>query len=173
MSNLWVREAVKILLYIMLQVFVLKEINLGDSRQQLINIIVYPVVLLTLPIKLPQFFLLLLAFGIGITIDMFYMSPGVHAGACLWMVALRPFILRLLEPKNGYPTDISPTIHDLGIVWFIQFAGILLLVFFFSYFTLQVFTFVYAGEIIIKSILGLLVSGIIIFLLQLFFSFRS
>jgi hypothetical protein len=104
---------------------------------------------------------------------MFYGSPGVHSGACLWMMVFRPLVLRLFEPKNGYPLDAEPTIGEMGILWFSQYAGVLLFVFFLSYFILQVFTFVYAGEIFLKTVLSYFVSGIVIFLLQLFFSFRS
>jgi len=101
------------------------------------------------------------------------MSPGVHAGACLWMVVLRPLMFRIFEPKNGYQLDMSPTISDLGIIWFAKYASSLLLVYFLSYFILQVFTFVYIGEIMVKTILSFFVSTIIIFLLQLFYSFKS
>lgn len=173
MNNLWLNQAVKVFLYILLQVVVLKEIHLDSSNQKLIYILVYPVVLITMPLRIPQFFHLVIAFAVGITVDMFYLSPGVHAGACLWMAACRPLALKLLEPKNGYPLDTSPTINDFGIMWFMQYASILLLVFFFSYFTLQVFTFVYAAEILLKTTLSFFVSGIIILLFQLFFSFRS
>ncbi len=173
MNNPWVVYIVRFLIYIALQVLVLKEINLSGSSHNLIYIIIYPIVLLTLPVKMPQFFVLLIAFLTGFLVDLFYMSPGVHAGACLWMAVFRPMAFRLFEPKNGYPTDVSPSVGGLGIVWFSQYASMLLIVFFFSYFTLQIFTFVYIGEILLKSLLSFFVSGIIIFLLQLFFSFRS
>ncbi|MBK9109387.1 MAG: hypothetical protein IPM92_13710 [Saprospiraceae bacterium] len=173
MSNTWINHTVKIILYVLLQVLVLKEVNLGENNQNLIFIIVYPVVLLTLPLKIPQFFILLIAFIVGISVDMFYLSPGVHSGACLWMMVFRPLVLRLFEPKNGYPLDSEPTINEMGVLWFAQYAGVLLFAFFLSFFILQVFTFVYVGEILLKTLLSYFVSGIVIFLLQLFFSFRS
>ncbi len=173
MNNIWIKHIIRFLIYIAIQVLVLKEINLIGSNKNYIFILIYPVVLLTLPIRIPQFFMLLTAFAIGFIIDLFYVSPGVHAGACLWMVAFRPLVLRLIEPKNGYQTDFSPTISDLGIIWFTKYASILLFIFFFSYFVLDVFTFVYAGEIFLKTILSFFVSSLIIFLLQLFYSFKS
>ncbi|MCC6752737.1 MAG: hypothetical protein IT266_02005 [Saprospiraceae bacterium] len=173
MSKQWLGLIIRTLLYLLMQVIVLKEIHLGTGEMPGVAILVYPVVLLTLPLQIPQFFILLLSFCIGSLVDLFYLSPGVHAGACLWMMLFRPLALRLLEPKNGYPTDAAPTISDLGVVWFSQYAGMLLVVFFLSYFILKVFTFVYIGQILLGAILSLFVSGIIIFLLQLFFSFRS
>jgi hypothetical protein len=161
------------MIYIAIQVLVLKEINLIGSSKNYIFILIYPVIILTLPIRVPQFFMLLIAFAIGFIIDLFYVSPGVHTGACLWMVAFRPLVLRLIEPKNGYLTEFSPTIHDMGIIWFAKYASILLFIFFFSYFILDVFTFVYAGEIFLKTVLSFCVSSLIIFLLQLFYSFNS
>lgn len=173
MNSQIISNGLRIVFYILLQVLVLKEITLGGDQQPLVFIFIYPLVLIILPIKIPQFFVLLLAFATGLVIDLFYMSPGVHAGACLWMVLFRPVILKLFEPKNGYFTDAKPTIGDMGVVWFAQYAGSLLFVFFISYFSLQIFTFVYAVEIFTKALLSFLVSGIIIFLMQLFFSFKS
>lgn len=173
MNNIWVNHIIRFLLYILLQVLVLKEINLVGTNHNYVFIIIYPVAILTLPIRIPQFFIILIAFAIGFIVDLFYMSPGVHAGACLWMVLCRPLVLRLFEPKNGYQTDISPTISNLGILWFSKYASVLLFVFFLSYFILEIFTFVYAEEIFLKTILSFLVSSIIIFLVQLFYSFKS
>ena len=155
MNNIWVNHIIRFILYIALQVFVLKEINLVGSNQNYIFIMIYQVAILTLPIKIPQFFMILIAFSIGFIVDLFYLSPGVHAGACLWMVVCRPIVLRMFEPKNGYQTDISPTISNLGVVWFAKYASVLLFIFFLSYFILEIFTFVYAGEIFLKTILSI------------------
>ena len=97
MNNIWVNHIIRFLLYILLQVLVLKEINLVGTNHNYVFIIIYPVAILTLPIKIPQFFIILIAFAIGFIVDLFYMSPGVHAGACLWMVLCRPLVLRLFE----------------------------------------------------------------------------
>ncbi len=173
MNSIWIKHIIRILLYIAIQVLVLKEINLIGSSQNYVFILIYPIIILTLPVKVPQFFMLLIAFAVGFTVDLFYVSPGVHAGACLWMVVFRPLVLRVLEPKNGYPTEVSPNIAGLGIVWFAKYVSVLLFIFFLSYFILDIFTFVYAGEIFLKTILSFFVSSIIIFLLQLFYSFST
>lgn len=173
MSNSWFIYTLRFLLYIAIQVLVLKDINLVGTNQNYVFIIIYPVALLTLPVKVPQFFIILTAFAMGFIVDLFYVSPGVHAGACLWMVVFRPLVLRVFEPKNGYQTDIAPTISNLGVVWFAKYASVLLFVFFLSYFILQIFTFVFAGEILLKTFLSFFVSSIVIFLVQLFYSFKS
>lgn len=173
MSKIYTTNLIRLILYIALQVLVLKEINLGGQNHNLIFIFIYQIAILTLPFQIPQFFVVLIAFVIGFIVDLFYLSPGVNAGACLWMVLFRPIVLRIFEPQNGYQNDMSPTIGDLGIIWFMKYSSVLLFIFFLSYFILQIFTFVYTGEILIKTILSFFVSSIIIFLLQLFFSFKS
>ena len=173
MNNIWFNHIIRFILYIILQVLVLKDINLAGTNQNYIFLLIYPVAILTLPIKIPQFFMVLIAFAIGFIVDLFYISPGVHAGACLWMVVSRPLVLRMFEPKNGYQTDINPTISNLGVVWFAKYASVLLFIFFLSYFILEIFTFVYLGEILLKTVLSFFVSSIIIFLIQLFYSFKS
>ncbi len=165
--------ALRILMYVAVQVFVLKEIELGDSGRSYIEIIVYPAGMLFLPFHVSQFFLLILAFAVGVVIDLFYHSPGVHAGACLWMMLCRPLVLKWLEPKNGYGVDQTPSMSVLGAMWLFKYMGILLTIFFLSYFSLKIFTFVYLPKILLKAFLSFSVSIVIVFLIHILFSKKS
>ena len=167
MNRIYIIHAVRIIVLSLIQVLVLRNVPMSSSAGQYIFIIIYPVGLLLLPIALPQFFALMIAFLAGTFVDIFYQSPGVHAGACLWMVFMRPWILKYFEPKSGYSSSQNPTGESLGIFWFMRYVSVLMFVFFFSYFVLEVFTFVYMGEILLKAILSFSVSLFFIFVLQI------
>jgi hypothetical protein len=47
---------------------------------------------------------LITAFLLGITVDMFVDTPGVHTSASVFMAFVRPFVLRILAPRDGYET---------------------------------------------------------------------
>lgn len=120
-----------------------------------------------LPIALPTFIVFLIAFISGLIVDGFYGSIGVHASACLWMAASRILVIKFLEPKSGYSIHQKPVASQLGMYWFLQYSGILCFVYLFIYFTLEIFTFVYFGEILLKSICSFVISMLVIFLYQL------
>ena len=50
----------------------------------------------------------------GLIIDIFYDSLGIHAFAAVLLVYSRAFLLRLIVPSNGYKADIQPTLGNLG-----------------------------------------------------------
>ncbi|MBK9718576.1 MAG: hypothetical protein IPQ02_03240 [Saprospiraceae bacterium] len=173
MNSIWVVHIIRFILLLAFQVLILKGINLSESQIQYVTIIVYPVAVLLLPIALPQFFILVIAFCSGIFVDLFYGTIGVHASACLWMASVRPIVLKYLEPKSGYSVDQNPNSYNLGIFWFLQYASLLMGVYIFCYFILEVFTFVYFGEILIKTLLSFVVSIFIIFIMQILINSKN
>ncbi len=160
-------NSIRIILLIMFQIFILKSINLENTTSQYINIIVYPLGIILLPVALPSFIVILIAFGAGLIVDSFYGSLGVHTSACIWMAASRPITLKLFEPKSGYTINQKPSSSSLGIIWFLKFSSILLLVYLFFYFTLEEFTLVYMGKILSKTVASFSLSLVVIFLIQI------
>ena len=122
-----------------------------------------------LPFKMRKTLVLLYSFGLGLFIDMFYNSPGVHAGALVIMAYLRNTVLRILEPNDGYDIASSPTLDTMGINWFLTYTSVLLFIFLFAYFSIEAFTFVYIYNIMLRTIFSFIPSFVIIYLLQLVF----
>lgn len=116
--------------------------------------------------------MLLLSFLIGIVVDGFYNSPGVHASAAVLIGYLRSFILNLLEPYEGYNIDDSPNLATMGIGWFMSYVSVSMLIFLFTYFSVEAFSFVYIFDIILDTIFSLIVSFIMIIVSQYVFGVR-
>lgn len=170
MNKIWVRHIIRIVVLLLFQVLVLKEIKFTSVGLNYIQLLIYPLGLMLLPISIPQFVLILISFFTGLMVDQFYLTPGVHTSACLWMIMARPLVLRYLEPKSGYSIDQNLTGYTLGIFWFMRYAGIMLFIFILSYFIFEIFTFVYIGEILLRTILSFSVSYFLMFLIQILFN---
>ena len=145
-----------------LQVMVFMKVDLSFGSFNFISIFLYPLFILSLPVNTPRGLMFILAFGYGLLIDSFYNSPGVHASALLFTTLFRGFILRFLEPFEGYTSTSRPSVGGMGINWYVIYASFM--VFFHSivYFSLDAFTLVYLFEIIMNSIFSAIVSLIVI-----------
>ena len=119
------------------QVLIIKNIELG----RFINPFIYVLFIIVLPFETPKWLLLLSAFTIGITIDMFYNTSGMHAAACVFIAYIRPGVLKLFSPRDGYEFGTQPTIQYLGVPWFISYSVILIVLHHFILFYIEVFRF--------------------------------
>lgn len=58
--------------------------------------------------------LLLISFAVGLLIDMFYNSIGIHSFAAVLMVYSRALLLKLILPTSSYDIAPQPTLARLG-----------------------------------------------------------
>lgn len=165
MSSPWIKNLVRIVALILLQVLLFKRIYFGWENFNYVSFIIYPLGILLLPVRTPRVPLLLIGFLTGIIVDLFYDSPGVHASACVFLAFIRPYILKVLEPRGGYPTqEAGPTRRQFGTNWFLTYSAMGLFVHFIVYFIAEVFTFVFFFEILLKVFFSFIVSYISILL---------
>lgn len=90
----------------------------------------YLLAILSFPINMRSFPLILISFGLGLLIDVFYDTLGLHAGAATLLGFLRTYWLKAISPNGGYDDANTPTLPEMGIGWYISYA--LPLVFAFS-----------------------------------------
>lgn len=132
-----IRNIVRFMILVGVQVLIIKNIELG----RFINPFIYVLFLIALPFETPKWVLLVAGFLIGITIDMFYDTAGMHAAACVFMAYVRPGVLKLFSPRDGYEFGTQPTVQYLGIPWFLSYSGILVLAHHLILFYLEIFRF--------------------------------
>jgi hypothetical protein len=147
------------------QVTILNNIQLSGY----INPYLYVLFILLLPVKFPKIPALLIAFAIGLTIDIFTNTIGIHAGASVFMAYMRPVILKLFAPRDGYDTDISPNIKDLGLQWWLAYSSVLVLIHHFALFYLEIFRFSDFFNTFLRVLLSSLATIILILITQLLF----
>ena len=154
---------------IMLQVLVLNNMQFSG----LVNPYLYVLFILLLPFELPGWALLFLGFLTGLSIDIFSDTLGLHTSATVIMAFLRPFILRIIAPRDGYDSGKSPGLHVFGLSWFLRYSIILIFVHHFSLFFLEVFRFSDIFHTLLRIILSSVFTILLVLLSQVFFYKRK
>ncbi len=135
-----------------------------------VNPYVYILFILSLPFRTPSWLVLILSFVLGLSIDMFSDSAGVHAAACTFMGYSRSYILSAIKPRDDYDETKTPSIKDMGFAWFVTYAAILTLLHHFVYFYMEVFRLSEIFSILLRVILSSIFSLLLIIFSQYFFS---
>jgi rod shape-determining protein MreD len=131
------RNILRFVLLILVQVLLINNIELG----RFINPYIYVLFIIVLPFETPKWLLLVSAFLLGITVDMFQDTAGMHAMACVFMAYVRPGVLKLFSPREGYEFGTQPTVQYLGVPWFLSYSGILILLHHLVLFYTEMFRF--------------------------------
>ncbi|MFO8235520.1 MAG: rod shape-determining protein MreD [Bacteroidales bacterium] len=164
MINYFPKYIISFILLVALQVLVLNNIQLSGY----LNPYVYILFILTLPNEIPGWALLVLAFVLGMTIDLFSHTLGMHSSATVFMAFLRPMVLRILEPRSGYDLDSRPSIGNYGLNWFFNYAGLLVLAHHIFLFYIEVFKVSSFFQTLSRALLSAIFSLFLILLIKIF-----
>lgn len=159
----------RFVLIVLLQVLIFKRLSLSMDGFNYMTVIFYPVFIFLLPHKTPHVLLVLIGFLLGISIDMFYDSPGVHASATVFSAFLRPTALKIFEPRGGYKMNLSPSKREMGINNFTFYVSSLLAAHLLFYFSMEAFSFVYFGESLLRTLVSFFPSLVFIIIYQYIF----
>ena len=166
MNSIITKTIFRFFLLMLLQVAVFKQFTPEWEYAIYFHALVYPIFIIILPFRISKINIILIAFLFGIILDVFYSSPGVHASACVFTAFIRPTILSMVKPQGEYDILHSPTISHYGFVWFATYCAIMLFAHLFFYFSVEAFTFVYIGQILLKTIASFILSYFLIILFQ-------
>ena len=137
MIKLVVKYIFVFIFIVLIQTLILNNIQFSG----LINPYPYILFILILPFETPRWVLLSLAFLIGISIDAFSYTLGMHAAASVLIAYMRPSVLKLIAPRDGYEVNSSPSLHFYGLSWFFKYTVILTLIHHFVLFYLEISRF--------------------------------
>jgi cell shape-determining protein MreD len=154
--NSIIKNIIRFIVLVLIQVLIVKNFELG----RFINPFVYVLFVLMLPFETPKWLLLVSAFVLGISIDMFYDTAGMHAAATVFMAYARPGTLSMFSPRGGYENGTQPTIEYLGLPWFLSYSGVLILLHHLVLFYIEIFRmsefFSTLSRVIISSVFTLI-----------------
>ena len=137
MINSIIRFGLIFILLILLQVLLFNNIQFSGY----VNPYIYLMFILLLPVEIPAWLLLLLSFITGAMIDFFSGSPGMHSSATVLAGFVRPYILRLIAPRDGYEPNSDPSMFIYGFRWFLIYTVVIVFVHHTALFYLEVFRF--------------------------------
>ncbi|QEH40536.1 rod shape-determining protein MreD [Chitinophaga sp. XS-30] len=168
--SLLLKNIIRFILLILFQVLVLDQILI----HQLVNPYLYMLFILLLPFNLPRPAVQLLGLFLGLTLDMFSDTMGLHAAACVFIAYLRPFILNILSPQGGFEViQRTPSVTSMGTSQFAIYVSILVLLHNIVYFCLSVFSFADPLYLLIKILLSTAVSLFLVLIYELLFFSRK
>jgi hypothetical protein len=124
-----------------------------------------------LPFSTQKWQLLVLGFAIGLTIDLFTGTPGLHAGATTLMAFCRPSIIKLISGNQKFENITEPNLGQLGGLWFFRYALFMVLIHHFALFFLESFSFRLIGQVLLRILLSVPVS--IFLIMMIMFIFKS
>ena len=163
MINNFPKIALRFTVLVILQVLVLNNVAFNGY----INPYLYVLFILMLPFNTPKWLVLISAFFLGLTIDIFTSTVGMHIAASLFMAYSREHVLKLFAPRDGYDVVLSPTIPDMGFIWFLSYAGVLTFLHHSFLFTIEVFRFSEFFSTIGRSLLSTVFTLVLILISQL------
>ncbi len=137
MSRVILINLIRFIVLTFMQVFLFKNFSLYELSTPYI----YILFILLLPFETPNLILFVLAFILGITIDAFYDTPGLHAACCILLAFVRILFINITVQKDGFDNEPEPTLTVMGFRWFLAYAFILTLFHHFLLFNLEVFRF--------------------------------
>lgn len=152
-------------LFFLVQVLVLNQIEPGYG----IQIMIYPLFILLLPVDMSVFALMIVAFFMGLSIDSLSNGFGLHTSSLLTVALFRPTIYKLFAPRDGYDILLETNILTMGTSWFIKTFGILIAIHHFWFFMLEMFKLNEILFVLQKTGLSVVVSILICILLQYLF----
>lgn len=129
------------IMLVLLQVLILNNMHIAGYATPFL----YVYLILTFNSAVSRNELMLWAFFLGLSVDMFSNTPGVNAATTVALAFTRPFILRLFSSRDNFE-DFIPSSKTIGISPFVKYVitgvllqtSVLLLIESFSLFNLPV-----------------------------------
>lgn len=169
MSDL-VRNILRFILFVFVQVYVL---NVMPHLHQLVTPYIYFLFILWLPFYMKRGWVLSLGFLLGLTVDYFVMTPGLHAAAATLVAYLRPLIINVFASKDTSEFNYrEPSPKALGIRAYSLYALILSLAHNTYLLFLEWLSFGSFIQFILKVIITTAISMLMILIAELIFPRR-
>lgn len=131
------KHIVRFIILVVIQVLILNDIRFGGY----INPYVYVLFVLLLPVDIPGWLLLTSAFTMGLTIDLFSDTHGMHTAATLLLAFFRPGVIRMISGRPDFDPGTIPSISSLGSQWIALYTLILVFIHHTLLFFLEIFRF--------------------------------
>ena len=145
MSN-WLRYILLFAVVVFLQVTVGNSIHLFGVAIPFL----YIYFLVRLPLSLSVNWVMTLAFLLGLTIDTFCNTPGMHALSCVVLAVLRKPVLNLYTPRGEDYIEATPSIRSFGMSLYVRYTLTLSFCFCLTLFLIESLSFLNVGRLFLR-----------------------
>jgi hypothetical protein len=176
--SVYLKNFIRFWIIVLIQVLILNKITLRwwaqPSGFPVFIPYLYPLFIFLLPFETPVWLLLFLGLGMGLTMDSFMNTAGIHASATLLIAYLRTNVLNALLPKNLVEyAGQSPGVKNMGWMPFLAYTGFLILLHHAFFFSLELWSFSNMGYLLLKILASSVTSMLFIVAYLLLFTRQS
>ena len=150
MYNTLIRNIIRFIALVVMQVLVFDNIRLGNY----IHPYIYVFFIMLLPFDTPKWRLLVEGFVIGMLVDLFNGTPGLNAAATVFMAYMRPYIIGITTRKSDIEDKTAPSVSEMGLQWFLLYGLLLLLLHNLFLFWLEAFSIRLLGTVLLQVLLS-------------------
>ena len=162
MINEIIKHLIRFIFLLLLQVLVLNNIQFSGY----INPYLYVLFILMMPFDTPAWIVLGSGFLMGLSVDTFMNTAGMHAAATVAMAFVRSYVLKIFAPREGYEFGTEPTLRYMGPAWYLSYSGILVSIHHFVFFYIEVFRFNEFFSTLARILLSILFTMLLVMLSQ-------
>jgi rod shape-determining protein MreD len=158
-------QIIRFVVLVLFQVLVINHIRLGGY----VHPHIYLIFIMLLPFNTPKWQLLVLGFVLGLSIDLFTGTPGLHAGATTLMAFCRPSIIKLVSGNLKFENIQEPSLGQIDGMWMFRYVLCMVFVHHFALFFLESFSFHLIGQVLLRILLSVPVSIFLIMMILYIF----
>ena len=176
--NVYLKNILRFCIIILLLVLILNKITLRwwnePSGFPIFIPYVYPLFILLLPFETSVWALLIMGFLLGVSIDSFMNTAGMHAFATILLAYLRTNVLSALLPRNlSEYAGQQPSIKSMGWMPFLVYSSFLIVLHHLVFFTIELWNFSNIGFLMLKVLASSVTSMLFIIVYLLLFTRQS
>ena len=162
MIRAWSSIAVNMVVFVLLQVFVMNNTHLFG----IVISFVYIYIILKLPINISRTSIILLSFFTGLIIDIFSNTFGMHAAACALAGFVRtPLLDRLVDVREMVEGSV-PSYKLFGLGKFVRYVVLIVSIHHIALFTVESFSFFQPLLMITRLLTSIMFTLLLVFILE-------
>lgn len=150
----WTKQILRYIVVMILQVLLFDQLQLFGVCHPY----VYVLCLLMMPITLPHSMDMIIGAAIGLVMDIFCNSLGVHTASCILIMFLRPYILgAFISDMDRLHEQV--TLHSIGLAPLIKYTVTLVAIHHFMVFLIAAWSWSHLGFVVAETIVSGVITG--------------
>ncbi len=149
----WTKQIGRYVLVMVLQVLLFNQLQLWGVCHPYI----YVLCLLMMPITLPHSMDMLIGAVVGLFMDIFCNSMGIHMAACILLMFIRPYLLGVIvNDKDRLNEQIS--LRAVGMEAFAKYVVILVIMHHMTVFLLAAWSWTHIGFVLLETLVSSIIT---------------
>lgn len=149
----WTKQIGRYVVVMLLQVLLFNQLQLWGACHPYI----YVLCLLMMPITLPHSVDMVIGALVGLVMDVFCNSLGIHTASCILIMFIRPYLIgAIVNDKDRLNEQIS--LRAIGMEAMLKYTVILVLIHHFVVFSLAAWSWHHIGFVLLETLVSSIVT---------------